>query len=177
MLIHLVTLRPTGNKPPVVSAYDFLLMACYICKHNVIIRLWILNLIRDFQHYAELSQFKQNPWDYRGVSPSFEVSERPLFLFFWPPEWKWEVHHGFNFLSCIVIWVVGNYDLTRIVFVEAYVPTLCICKRKIPNVEKGFICRETIYSVVKLHNMNFPPCCLCCMNSLMRYLQPPTLIH
>lgn len=40
-----------------------------------------LNMSQSQQHYAELSQFKQNSWDYRGVSPSFEVSEGPLFFF------------------------------------------------------------------------------------------------
>lgn len=195
MLIHLVTLRPTGNKPPVVSAYDFLLMACYICKHNVIISLWILCLIRDRvssvfqlylsqsqQQYAELcclNQFKLYSWDFRGVSLSSEVSEGPHVFFLTT---KMEMRSGFNFLPCIVmtnsweLWA-NTHCVPRSIL---YISTLCICKcRKGFHIQTNniFISRQTIFSVIKLHNTNFPPCSLHCMNSLMRYLQPPTLIH
>lgn len=96
-----------GNEPPVVHAYDFLLMRRYIWKHNVIISLWPSRPIREgkgsvFQSHLSQSQqrcaelcclnwFKQYSRDCRGVSLSSEVSQGPHVIFFlWPPKWKWE---------------------------------------------------------------------------------------
>lgn len=40
-----------------------------------------LSVSQSQQHYAELSPFKENFWDYGGVSLSFEVPEGPHAFF------------------------------------------------------------------------------------------------
>lgn len=113
MLIHLVTLRPTGNKQPVVSAFDFPLMARCICKHNVIITLWLLHLIRNRmssvcqlywsqsqQHYAELCCLNLFFHGNMEGFPFLLKSQRDHMCFSWPTKGKWAVHHGFNFPPC-----------------------------------------------------------------------------
>lgn len=90
MLIYQVTVEPTGNKQPVVSAFDFLLMAPRICKYNVI-SLWFLHLIRDRKSSVCQLVLEPRPaalcravlpesgysWDYGGTPLSSEVSEGP----------------------------------------------------------------------------------------------------
>lgn len=130
MSLHLITLRPSGNKLAVVSEYDFLLMLCYIFTHNVVINSWLLCIIRDrvssvFQlYYAKISSNMPSWAVWSGLKYIYRTIEGFPFLlksqrvhmsfFFFFPTTILQIRSGFNFLPCILVQRVGNYELTCI---------------------------------------------------------------